>query len=240
VAANDAMPKAYEMTIGRLTTMDGKNGIALMVTLILGLVSAFGPFGLDTLREKRTSPARPGSARPSVDQVSGTVLHDGSAHVLHFPFGGLGRAGQGRRAPGAKGPKNSEAKTARASGTHPEAGARHQGRSQREHTVGGAGAPGQGRANHGQAAAAVEEFVGMLEKGKSARASGSALHTAYTDRRLAHGWPSLQPNVFGMHLKAAVIKIGGRKLKSGVQIYEGVAVPASWAADGAAASARAA
>jgi hypothetical protein len=41
-------------------------------------------------------------------------------------------------------------------------------------------------------------------------------------------------------LKEAVIKVGGRKLKSGVQIYEGVAVPASWAADGAAASARAA
>jgi hypothetical protein len=42
-----------------------------------------------------------------------------------------------------------------------------------------------------------------------------------------------------MHLKAAVIKIGGRKLKSGAQIYEGVAVPASWSAD-ATPSARAA
>ena len=44
----------------------------------------------------------------------------------------------------------------------------------------------------------------MLDKGKSARASGSALYDAYTRVRLVHGWPSLQPNVFGIHLKAAV------------------------------------
>ena len=80
----------------------------------------------------------------------------------------------------------------------------------------------------------------MLDTGKSARASGSALYEAYTRQRVVHGWPSLQPNVFGMHLKTAVIKIGGRKLKSGVQIYQGVAVPASWSADTAATWARAA
>jgi hypothetical protein len=71
-AANNPMPLAFEATIGLLVKMDGKNGIALMVTLILGLVSAFGPFGLDTLREKRTSPARPASAHRSGAQVEGT------------------------------------------------------------------------------------------------------------------------------------------------------------------------
>jgi hypothetical protein len=58
-AANDAMPQAYEASIGLITKMDGKNGIALLVTIILGLASAFGEFGLDTLRERQVSPARP-------------------------------------------------------------------------------------------------------------------------------------------------------------------------------------
>jgi hypothetical protein len=241
-SANDAMPKAYEATLGRLTEMDGKTGISVMVALLLGLASAFAPYGLDLLREQRTSPARSGSPRPTGDQVSGTGPHVESAHVLHFPSGGPGRAGQGRRAPGAKGPDNSESKAGRGLGTRPEAGAHQPGRSQRQHAVGGRGtrASGQGRADHGQAAAAVAQFVGMLAKGKGARASGSTLYHAYTSQRLAHGWPSLQPNVFGIHLKTAVIRVGGFKLKSGCQVYQGVALPASWAAVATAPSARAA
>jgi hypothetical protein len=83
---NDAMPKAYEATIGRLTEMDGKNGIALMVTLILALTSAFAPFGLDLLREKRTSPARPASARPGGAHVEGTGQQEGlSGFASRFP-----------------------------------------------------------------------------------------------------------------------------------------------------------
>ena len=235
-AAQDPMPRAFEATIGRFVELDGKNGIAMMGMLILTLVSAFGPFALDTIR---SNPCRP--ARPAEGQAFAASHQEGTAQVFEFPSQ-PGRAGQGRRAPGtARAPNNSEGKAARASGTHPEAGARRPERS-REDTAGRAGAhaSGQGRADHGQVAAAVAEFVGMLDKGKSARASGSTLYDAYARQRLVHGWPSLQPNVFGMHLKAAVIKIGGRKLKSGGQVYEGVALPATWSADTAAPSARAA
>src|SRR5436190_11392739 len=63
-AVDDAMPQAYEATIGQFTKMDGKNGIALMGMLLLTLVSAFGNFCLDTLRRGQVSPARPEPARP--------------------------------------------------------------------------------------------------------------------------------------------------------------------------------
>ena len=42
------------------------------------------------------------------------------------------------------------------------------------------------------------------------------------------GGQELKPNIFGMHLKAAVEKLGGRKFKSGGQIYEGVRLPPEW------------
>jgi hypothetical protein len=67
-----------------------------------------------------------------------------------------------------------------------------------------------------------------LEKNAVARASGSALYQAYREQRPAHGWPELAPNVLGRLLKISVEEIGGRKLKSGAQIYEGVRIPAEW------------
>lgn len=68
----------------------------------------------------------------------------------------------------------------------------------------------------------------MLEHGSQARASGSALAHAYASLRPKHGWPVLAPNNFSKLLKIAVHEVGGRKLKSGVQIYEGVRIPAAW------------
>ena len=68
----------------------------------------------------------------------------------------------------------------------------------------------------------------MLEHGPQARASGSALAHAYARLRPVHGWPVLASNTFGKLLKIAVQEIGGRKLKSNLQIYEGVRIPAAW------------
>jgi hypothetical protein len=31
-----------------------------------------------------------------------------------------------------------------------------------------------------------------------------------------------------MHLKTVIEELGGRKIKSGVQVYEGVRLPAAW------------
>jgi hypothetical protein len=68
----------------------------------------------------------------------------------------------------------------------------------------------------------------MLEHGPQARASGSALAHAYASLRPKHAWPALAPNTFGKLLKVAVQEVGGRKLKSCMQIYEGVRIPAAW------------
>ena len=87
--------------------------------------------------------------------------------------------------------------------------------------------PALGRSNV-EALAAVRSFVGMLERAPDGGASGSALAEAYASRRSANGWPTLAPNTFGRLLKIAVHEAGGRKLKSGGQIYEGVRIPAEW------------
>ena len=68
----------------------------------------------------------------------------------------------------------------------------------------------------------------MLELGKHARSTGSELAHAYAEQRPAHGWPDLPGNTLGMHLKIAVEALGGRKFKSGGQVYEGVRLPAAW------------
>jgi hypothetical protein len=74
----------------------------------------------------------------------------------------------------------------------------------------------------------IKAFVGMLEQGPQARASGSALAHTYANLRLIHGWPALAPNTFGQLLKIAVQEVGGHKLKSNLQFYEGVRIPAAW------------
>jgi hypothetical protein len=42
--------------------------------------------------------------------------------------------------------------------------------------------------------------------------------------------PDLPGNILGIHLKIAVEERGGRKFKSGGQVYEGVRLPAAWRA----------
>ena len=78
------------------------------------------------------------------------------------------------------------------------------------------------------AAVAVRAFVGMLDKGKQVRATASELHHAYSIQRIIHGWPELPASALGIQLRAAVEELGGRKFKSGGQVYEGVCLPAAW------------
>ncbi len=79
-----------------------------------------------------------------------------------------------------------------------------------------------------EAAAAVRTFVGMLELGKQVRATASELACTFAVQSLVHGWPELPPNILGIHLRTAVEELGGRKFKSGGQVYEGVRLPAAW------------
>jgi hypothetical protein len=86
--AKDPMPQAFEATIGQLIKMDGKNGIAFMGMLILGLVSAFGPFGLDTLgrgRSRLPAPNAPEMASPPSALPKGTARRAPTSPSLHLP-----------------------------------------------------------------------------------------------------------------------------------------------------------
>jgi len=83
-----------------------------------------------------------------------------------------------------------------------------------------------GRVDYQIAENAVREFVASLERDEGARATGSELAYAYGAQRALRGWPDLKPNIFGMLLKPAVAAAGGRKIKSGRQVYLGVRVPA--------------
>jgi hypothetical protein len=255
-AAEDAMPQAYEATIGQFTKKDGKNGIAMLGMLILTMVSAFGPFGLDTLRRGRVTharlqppnlpahsegpetahpelarpePAHPGSARPRPAHPEPAVAveptHEpaqggcpGPAHVIRFPA-----APQGDCPPTADARLPAQPVAGRGLG---------QARRPAQRPPGSAAKPAltlpKGRAD--AAAAEVTAFVGMLDTGKQARATGSELAKAYHEQRLVYGWPELPANVLGMHLKRAVEELGGRKLKSNGQVYQGVCLPAAWRA----------
>jgi hypothetical protein len=211
--SHDPMPHAFEATLGRVVQIDGKNGIAFMGTLMLGLVSAFGFFGLDTLRAAPSLPEPTGTLAQSVGAAQGN--NPQGAQVIQFRSaqrgGGIcppitvpGRSG------GA--PTHIAGQTSRRARDDPRVGARLV----------------QGRVDPAAAIAAVKTFVGKLEKGAHARATGSELANAYVAQRTRHGWPALPANVLGVCLRAAVEELGGRKLKSGVQVYEGVRLPTAW------------
>ena len=197
--AHDPMPRAFEVTLGRVLPMDGKAGIALMGTLMLCLVSAFGPFGLDTLRAGFVKQA-PAQRADGADASIGTAQRQRplGAQVIQF------RSGNRPPSPGSRQIRSAQPLS---------------GQTRR---------PALGKVDHEAAGAAIRAFVGKLELGEQARATGSQLANAYAAQRWRFGWPALPANVIGMHLKAAVEELGGRKLKSGGQVYEGVCLPAAW------------
>jgi hypothetical protein len=237
--ANDPMPQAFEASIGQHIKMDGKNGIALMGMLILTLVSAFGPFGLDTLRERQVSPARPEPARDGEPAPDPAQAHrPEGTRVTQFSSAPQGQeACPPNSASGSSG-KSAQAPTGGGSGQATEPARRlaldpaHEPTQKplKGNVVQFAPRSAQDRVDHAAASAAVRAFVGMLELGKHARATGSELAHAYAEQRPAQGWPALPGNILGIHLKIAVQERGGRKFKSGGQVYEGVRLPAEWRA----------
>jgi hypothetical protein len=75
---------------------------------------------------------------------------------------------------------------------------------------------------------AVAAFVSMLDKGEESRAYGGVLFTFYNLKRAVYGWPKLTVTAFGRLLRKAVGAAGGKKIKSGGQVYVGIGVPAAW------------
>jgi hypothetical protein len=78
---------------------------------------------------------------------------------------------------------------------------------------------------------AVAAFYSMLDKGERLRAYGGVLFTFYDLKRAINGWPKLTATAFGRLLRKVVEAAGGRKIKSGGQVYIGVGVPVAWQSD---------
>jgi hypothetical protein len=244
IATSDPLPAAFAATLGRVLPLSGTEGVATLVTMVVELVSCFGLAGLTALSNGRGTtigPSReiqhyaagvrrdtaanslPLAQRPEIAQIHRfPVIHEPSLVCPPTPSEGT--------------PKSAQASAGQAFGRAPEQSRRQdlgrsRGQTRHGHTQLGRAArlahgSAQGSADHQAAEKAVREFVASLERGKDARATGSELASAYGTQRALRGWPDLQKNVFGAHLKSAVAAIGGRKIKSGSQVYLGVRVPA--------------
>jgi hypothetical protein len=73
--------------------------------------------------------------------------------------------------------------------------------------------------------AAVGAFVAECARVAEARIPGRAMFSAYDRLRQIRGWPRLSPAIFGRHLKSAVQRAGGTKVKASSQIYVGLERP---------------
>lgn len=73
--------------------------------------------------------------------------------------------------------------------------------------------------------AAVEAFVAECPRVPEARIPGAAMFAAYDALRKIRGWSRLSPAVFGRHLKLAIERAGGAKVKASAQIYVGLGLP---------------
>ena len=69
VATSDPLPDAFSATLGRVLPVSGKDGVALLLTAVIELMSAFGFAGLRLLANaKATGPADTGSLQVAVSQ----------------------------------------------------------------------------------------------------------------------------------------------------------------------------
>ena len=57
VATSDPLPEAFAATLGRLLPLDGRVGVALLLTLVIEIMSCFGLAALRALGEERGGPA---------------------------------------------------------------------------------------------------------------------------------------------------------------------------------------
>ena len=53
VAISDPLPEAFAATLGRVLPLDGRVGVALLLTLVIEIISCFGLAALRALREER-------------------------------------------------------------------------------------------------------------------------------------------------------------------------------------------
>jgi hypothetical protein len=71
VATADPLPAAFRATLGRVLPIGGTEGVALLITTVVELISGFGLAGIGALRRERSGrPVRGAAAPPSLDVAS--------------------------------------------------------------------------------------------------------------------------------------------------------------------------
>ena len=84
VATSDPLPEAFAATLGRLLPLDGRVGVALLLTLVIEIMSCFGLAALRALREERGRPSRgtlPVDVGDEVSPMTGKLLPEGTDNV---------------------------------------------------------------------------------------------------------------------------------------------------------------
>jgi len=239
VATMDPLPMAFAATLGRVLPLSGTEGVATLVTMVVELVTCFGLAALMVLsnsREPAESPPREADDVMGQDNAAAKNLPMAplaeSAHIVRFPV--VQESSKGcppMRSGGSS--ESAQSSAGRGFGqTRRQEYGRGLGQTGPAHATVSrlAREPTQGGIDHQAAEKALGEFVALLERHQDARATGSELAEAYAAQRASRGWPELKSNVFGKHLKAAVAAEGGRKIKSGSQMYLGFRLPAPWRA----------
>jgi len=212
--------------------LQGTEGVALLLTTVVEIMSSFGLAGLKTLSNGR------GLTKGSPREIDHVTRGQRGTVKTNLPLAYFPEAARTRRLPYddpeppvvcPPDPAEGRAKTAQASTQQAFGQARRQDlgrgsgqfepararRVEAAATLLARDGSAQGRMDRQVAARAVEEFVGSLQWDKDARATGSELAWAYATQRASRGWPDLMPNVFGQHLKSAIVAAGGRKIKAG-------------------------
>ena len=82
VATSDPLPEAFAATLGRLLPLDGRVGVALLLTLVIEIMSCFGLAAPRALGEGRLSRGTlPGDVGDEVSPMTGKLLPEGTENV---------------------------------------------------------------------------------------------------------------------------------------------------------------
>ena len=223
VATADPLPAAFSATLGRVLPIGGTEGVALLITMVVEIISCFGLAGLRALstpREQRLPSGRSGEGSPTEAAQEAVDLKEGAQHTLPgagpvtLPKPSLKAVPPGRTtAPGRR---------SREGGNPPSnVVPMHPPSSPREQAKGGSPGPQGGPARKASATGShVAAFVeARLQNAPGASLAARDLRAAYEAWCAKQGHPPLTVPKFAAELKA----LGYGKWKScGLVRYRGL------------------
>jgi hypothetical protein len=87
VATSDALPESFDATLGRVLHVDGKEGVALLLTAIVELMSAFGFAGLRSLARAQVTGTPDTSSRRTILSEGASPLMTAQCNPHSLPAG---------------------------------------------------------------------------------------------------------------------------------------------------------